>query len=173
MRTPSPSSAPGSTTDVGWTRAAMRSLAVDDRREELSLGAECPLDRRFAAELPHVRAVVHDFDEQVQLAVERCKGSRQDHRVRSPSAPNEPRPVEDSASEWARVKSHLRGRMHPVAYANWIEQTCQLRRDGTTVLVWLPDPTTRDCIEQEYANLIKDALQSIGPLTVKYTNGVN
>jgi hypothetical protein len=110
------------------------------------------------------------LDEQVQLAVERCNGSRQ-APMGAPSPPNVPRPVEDPASEWARVKLHLKSRLHPVAYANWIEQTCQLRRDGTTVLVWLPDPTARDWIEQEYSTLITDALDRIGPFTVKYADG--
>jgi len=112
------------------------------------------------------------LDEQVQLAAERFNGSRQ--APADPlSAPNEPPPVEDPASEWARVKLRLRSRLHPVAYANWIEQTCQLRRDGTTVLVWLPDPMARDWIEQEYSNLITEALSSIGPFTVKYTETAN
>jgi chromosomal replication initiation ATPase DnaA len=71
------------------------------------------------------------------------------------------------------VKSQLKNSLHPVAYANWIEQTCQLRRDGTTVLVWLPDPTARDWIEQEYTALITEALSSIGPFTVKYTHVAN
>jgi len=82
------------------------------------------------------------LDEQVQLAVERCSTDRQD-QVRASSEPDTPRPVEDPDSEWARVKSQLKSRLNPVAYTNWIEQTCQIRRDGTTVLVWLPDHTTR------------------------------
>jgi hypothetical protein len=90
------------------------------------------------------------LDEQARLAVERYTAGRQD-QVRSSSAPDTPRPVEDPDSEWARVKSQLKSRLNPVAYANWIEQTCQLRCDGTTVLVWLPDQTNRDWIEQEYS----------------------
>ena len=112
------------------------------------------------------------LDEQVQLVVERRGAVRQD-QVRAASAPDIPRPVEDPDSEWARVKSQLKGRLHPVAYANWIEETCQIRRDGMTVLVWLPDPTARDWIEQEYSNLITEALSSIGPFTVKYTDAAN
>jgi hypothetical protein len=112
------------------------------------------------------------LDEQVQLAVERYRAAGQD-LVRASSAPDLPRAVEDPDSEWARVKSQLKSRLNPVAYANWIERTCQLRRDGTTVLVWLPDHTTRDWIEQEYSVLITDALSSIGPFTVKYTDDAN
>jgi hypothetical protein len=112
------------------------------------------------------------LEEQVQLAVERCSTDRQD-QVRASSEPDTPRPVEDPDSEWARVKSQLKSRLNPVAYANWIEQTCQIRRDGTTVLVWLPDHTTRNWIEQEYSTLITEALCSIGPFTVKYTDGAN
>lgn len=112
------------------------------------------------------------LDEQVQLAVERCSAGRQD-QVRAFSAPDTPRPVEDPDSEWARVKSQLKSRLNPVAYANWIEQTCQLRREGSTVLVWLPDHPTRDWIEQEYSTLITEALCSIGPFTVNYTDDAN
>ena len=106
------------------------------------------------------------------MLLRRCSAGRHD-LVGSSSAPDTPRPIEDPDSEWARVKSQLKRRLSPVAYANWIEQTCQLRRDGTTVLVWLPDQTTRDWIEQEYSTLITDALHSIGPFTVKYTDGAN
>ena len=63
----------------------------------------------------------------------------------------------------------LKNRLNAVAYANWIEQTSQIRRDGSTVLVWLPDQTTRYWIEQEYTTLITEALHSIGPFTVTYT----
>jgi hypothetical protein len=112
------------------------------------------------------------LDEQVQLAVERCSGGRQD-QFRLGSSPDTLRPVEDPNSEWARVKSQLKSRLNPIAYGNWIEQTCQLRRDGTILLVWLPDHTTRDWIEQEYSTLITEALCSIGPFTVKYSDVAN
>ncbi|HZT32979.1 MAG TPA: DnaA N-terminal domain-containing protein [Bryobacteraceae bacterium] len=112
------------------------------------------------------------LDEQVQLAVERCSASPP-RRAPASFASDTPRPVEDPDSEWARVKSQLKGRLHPVAYANWIEETCQVRRDSTTVFVWLTDPTARDWIEQEYADLIAEALSSIGPFTVQYTDGAN
>ena len=103
------------------------------------------------------------LDEQVQLAVERCSSDRPD-QVRASCAADRSRPVEDPDSEWARVKSQLKSRLNPVAYANWIEQTCQIRCDGTIVLVWLPDHTTRNWIEQEYSTLITEALCSMARL---------
>lgn len=112
------------------------------------------------------------LDEQVQLAVERYSAGRQDQGRASPSA-EVTQPVEDPDSEWTRVKSLLKNHLNPVAYANWIEQTCQIRREGTTVLVWLPDQTSRDWIEQEYTTLITEALCRIGPFTVKYTHDAN
>jgi hypothetical protein len=65
------------------------------------------------------------LDEQVQLAAERCGASRP-RQAPASFAPDTPRPVEDPDSEWAQVKSQLKNRLHPVAYANWIEPTCQV-----------------------------------------------
>src|ERR1700687_2516371 len=64
--TSSASSAPGSTIAAACTRAIVLPLAVDDAREKIGARAERAVDRRLAAKLPYVRAVVGDRDFEIQ-----------------------------------------------------------------------------------------------------------
>src|SRR5262245_2290962 len=70
--TPSASSAPGSTTAVGWTRIFPELtqrwlwLSVHDRRQELALRADGRVHAGLALELPHVGAMVDDLDEEIE-----------------------------------------------------------------------------------------------------------
>jgi chromosomal replication initiation ATPase DnaA len=63
----------------------------------------------------------------------------------------------------------LAEKVSPVAYGNWIEPTCQVGRNLTTILVWVPDDITRDWLENEYAAYIDQALVSVGPFKIEYT----
>src|SRR5262249_10970968 len=60
--TPIPRAASGATEARGWMTAwvtgGRSGLSVDDRREQLAFRAEGVVDAGFAAELPHIRAVV-------------------------------------------------------------------------------------------------------------------
>src|SRR5690242_139867 len=60
--TPGPSSTSGATRARGWTWADTlgSGLPVDDRGQQLALGAQGALDAGLALELPHVGAVVED-----------------------------------------------------------------------------------------------------------------
>src|SRR5262249_470467 len=62
---------------------------------------------------------------------------------------------------WDQIKNRLSAKMSPQAYQNWVQRTTFESVDGTTLRVTVPDPVTKDWMEQEYAQDIRTSLQEL------------
>ncbi|MGQ9632992.1 MAG: chromosomal replication initiator protein DnaA [Bryobacteraceae bacterium] len=60
---------------------------------------------------------------------------------------------------WEEVKSYLKTRLNPESYQNWLAKTSFLRYEGDVLFVAVPNRATRDWMQEEYAELIQQAIQ--------------
>ncbi len=62
---------------------------------------------------------------------------------------------------WDRIKQNLAGRLRPEAYQNWIAGTSLLAIDGDSLIVAVPNETTKQWLEQEYADRVYAAIREL------------
>ncbi len=62
---------------------------------------------------------------------------------------------------WEKIKDRISSRITREAYENWLSKTVFLRAESGTLWVAVPDRTTKDWIEQEYAGEIASAISEL------------
>jgi chromosomal replication initiator protein len=62
---------------------------------------------------------------------------------------------------WEEIKAYLGGRLSPGAYQNWILGTSLHSLNDGVLTVQVPDETTETWIQQEYAGLIRSAIDQL------------
>jgi len=68
--------------------------------------------------------------------------------------------VSDEAMNiWDEIKSQISNKITSEAYQNWLSKTFFLRTDGSKLWVGVPDPATKDWIQQEYGAEIWSAIR--------------
>ncbi len=103
---------------------------------------------------------------QVQIAGERMT-------VSEPVAPKEFSTSrisadEDPASDWAKFKAKIRTEVGEIPFTNWFEHTRQVDRCGPAITIAVADETTRCYLEEEYRELIENAITGTGIETVRF-----
>lgn len=66
----------------------------------------------------------------------------------------------DTLNLWEEIKSQLKTRLNPESYQNWLAKTSFLRVEDGVLFVAVPNQATRDWMQEEYAELIHQAVQS-------------
>lgn len=69
-------------------------------------------------------------------------------------APLQPNP-------WDRIKSKLASKVSPQDFQNWVMRTAFEGTEGNVLRVKVPDPVTKDWMEQEYAEEIRQAVREL------------
>jgi len=62
---------------------------------------------------------------------------------------------------WDQIKSRLASKISPQDFQNWVTRTAFQGTDGRILRVSVPDPVTKDWMEQEYAVEIRDAIREL------------
>jgi chromosomal replication initiator protein len=62
---------------------------------------------------------------------------------------------------WERIKSHLAGKITPQAYENWVLKTEFQSQDNGSLRVLVPDQVTKDFLEQEYGEDVRDSIRDL------------
>ena len=62
---------------------------------------------------------------------------------------------------WERIKSHLAARITPQAYENWVVRTEFQSQDEGTLQVSVPDQVTKDFLEQEYGDDVRNTIREL------------
>lgn len=70
---------------------------------------------------------------------------------------------------WEQIRQHLKTKLSPAAYDNWLSKTEFRRLNGMTLHVVVPDDITRQWVMQEYASDVWSAIRDLDlPLTEVY-----
>src|SRR5271156_837250 len=62
---------------------------------------------------------------------------------------------------WDRIKSRLASKISPQDFQNWFMRTSFEGADGKTLRVSVPDQVTKDWMEQEYAEEIRNSIREL------------
>ena len=65
------------------------------------------------------------------------------------------------ANPWEQIKAVLTGRISPRAYEDWVMRTVFDGSDGVSIRVWVPDQVTKQWMEQEYAEDIRQTIRDL------------
>jgi chromosomal replication initiator protein len=65
------------------------------------------------------------------------------------------------ANPWEQIKARLTSRINPRAYEDWVARTVFDESDGVSIRVWVPDQVTKEWMEQEYAEDIRQAIRDL------------
>ncbi len=65
------------------------------------------------------------------------------------------------ANGWDQIKRHLEQRISTETYRNWIQKTGSPGHEGSTLLVQVPDELTKQWLEQEFTEPIRDAIREL------------
>ena len=78
-----------------------------------------------------------------------------------------------SSDSWERIKAHLAAKIPPQAFRNWVLHTELECQESGVLRVLVPDQVTKEFLEQEYGNEVRDAIRELNlPLReVIYTAG--
>jgi len=66
-----------------------------------------------------------------------------------------------SANSWERIKARLAARISPQAFENWVAHTSFVSADSGTLTVMVPDRVTKEWMEQEYAEDIRNTIREL------------
>ncbi|HTR38248.1 MAG TPA: DnaA N-terminal domain-containing protein [Bryobacteraceae bacterium] len=91
-----------------------------------------------------------------QMALARKLANQKANEYKSRTPPGEEIP--DPSDPWSQIRIHLRQRVSPEGYANWLRNTSFAGVADETLLVRVPDKETRQWLETEYAKLIESAI---------------
>ncbi|HSR05572.1 MAG TPA: DnaA/Hda family protein, partial [Bryobacteraceae bacterium] len=75
------------------------------------------------------------------------------------------------ANPWERIKARLTGKISPRAYEDWVMRTVFDGADGVLLRVSVPDQVTKEWMEQEYAEDVRQTIRELNlPIErVEYT----
>jgi chromosomal replication initiator protein len=78
---------------------------------------------------------------------------------------------EMTENPWESIKRHLATKVSPKAYEDWVMRTLFERLDEHTLHVAVPDEVSKQWMEQEYGEDVRDAIRhlGLGVLAVQYT----
>lgn len=65
------------------------------------------------------------------------------------------------ANQWEQIKARLTTRVSPRAYEDWVMRTAFESADGTWLRVSVPDQVTKDWMEQEYADDVRQVIRDL------------
>ena len=65
------------------------------------------------------------------------------------------------ANAWDQIKSLLSEQLTPQEFENWLDRTSQISLHNGSLLVQVPDPVTKDFLEQEYAGHINVLIHNL------------
>jgi chromosomal replication initiator protein len=68
---------------------------------------------------------------------------------------------------WDEIKSRLATRISPRAYENWVMRTSLDSFDGSVLKVLVPDSVTKEWMEQEYADDVRQVMRELNVSTVQ------
>jgi chromosomal replication initiator protein len=67
-----------------------------------------------------------------------------------------------AVTAWDQIKALLAEQLTPQEFENWVERTSQIALDGGELRVRVPDPVTKDFLEQEFAGQIAVLIRNLG-----------
>jgi hypothetical protein len=102
---------------------------------------------------------------QVQIAAEQCRPSTTAEVL--PACPPSQVRREEAPSDWTVIKGRIRGRISEIAFLNWFEETRQVERCGTALVVEVPDEVTAAYITAEYERIVHAAAAAEGITQVR------
>lgn len=65
------------------------------------------------------------------------------------------------ANQWEQIKAGLTAKVSPRAYEDWVLRTAFESADGTWLRVSVPDQVTKDWMEQEYADDVRQVIRDL------------
>src|SRR5258705_5951175 len=65
------------------------------------------------------------------------------------------------SNEWEQIKARLTTKVPPRAYNDWVLRTVFEKSEGTWLRVSVPDQVTKEWMEQEYAEDIRQAIHEL------------
>ena len=65
------------------------------------------------------------------------------------------------ANQWEQIKAKLTAKVSPRAYEDWVMRTAFESADGTWLRVSVPDQVTKDWMEQEYADDVRQVIREL------------
>jgi chromosomal replication initiator protein len=72
-----------------------------------------------------------------------------------------PAPSASFANPWEQIKARLATKISSQAFQNWVVNIAFLSAEGTTLRVVVPDRVTKDWMEQEYADDVRDTIREL------------
>ncbi len=71
-----------------------------------------------------------------------------------------------TSTAWDQIKALLAEQLTPQEFENWLQRTAQVSLDNGSLLVQVPDPVTKDFLEQEYGGQIDVLIHNLNlPIT--------
>src|SRR5512140_654231 len=65
------------------------------------------------------------------------------------------------ANQWEQIKARLTTKVSPRAYEDWVMRTVFESSDGNWLRVSVPDQVTREWMEQEYAEDVRQVIRDL------------
>jgi chromosomal replication initiator protein len=65
------------------------------------------------------------------------------------------------ANQWEQIKARLTAKVSPRAYEDWVQRTVFESADGNWLRVSVPDQVTKDWMEQEYADDVRQVIRDL------------
>ncbi|HYW42757.1 MAG TPA: chromosomal replication initiator protein DnaA [Bryobacteraceae bacterium] len=72
-------------------------------------------------------------------------------------------------NHWDQIRNYLQHRVSQENYDNWLKNTAFAGLDGDTLYVSVPDRETRQLLETDYSNMVRNAIRELG-LPVRSVN---
>ncbi len=71
-----------------------------------------------------------------------------------------------TSTAWDQIKALLAEQLTPQEFENWLQRTAQISLDNGSLMVQVPDPVTKDFLEQEYGGQIDVLIHNLDlPIT--------
>ena len=66
-----------------------------------------------------------------------------------------------TANQWEQIKARLTAKVSPRAYEDWVMRTSFESADGAWLRVSVPDQVTKEWMEQEYADDVRQVIHEL------------